>query len=68
MTCDQAIDDMLADEITRLAELLERGNSCHSCGNCERCYAIWAPRPLAIEEHACELFALLKVKAPPTET
>ena len=50
----------LADEISRLAELLDQGDRCWSCGNCERCWAIWAPRPLTIEDHARQLFARLK--------
>ena len=57
----------LADEISRLAELLDQGNRCYSCGNCERCWAIWAPRPLTVEEHARQLFARLKANPRPPE-
>ena len=57
MTTDEA------DEISRLAELLASGNRCFSCGNCERCWAIWAPRPMTIEDHDREIFGRLKAKA-----
>lgn len=63
MTFEQAFAEMDDDELTRRVELLEQGNRCNSCGNCERCYAIWAPRPMTIEEHAIGLFARLKAKA-----
>lgn len=52
-----------ADEYSRLAELLALGNRCHICGNCERCWAIWAPRPMTIQEHAASIFQRLEANA-----